>query len=369
MKLERAFQSRGWWCGAAWLWLLLCGPSCNGTESGNPINPPGPPSVHEPDDTGDDVTDGSDLGVDDGLDEPATGFDSPNDDAPVDDGINALDDDQLPDFSDDDLGNLDDAVVVDDDARMVDDGDDDLGDDSSALQDEAADDSDTPRNPDLDPDVDDGRPMFPDGFSDDIAEADDGAIMENPGVPDGDMTSPSAGGSSEVGGGDQCAESSCQGVAEQQAQQLSRPTPVPASFSMSACEEAPQESSCECSGSNVVVKVTTGATGCALAGRFGICLYDASEFAGCTSLGGECQALCAELDHLRQADAERTIDVSVRRAACLPSNQCAYLLETETTCLRGPELAEVDCSMSDEELLGLPQPAASDAGADGDAGQ
>jgi len=133
--------------------------------------------------------------------------------------------------------------------------------------------------------------------------------------------------------------------------------------------EAAPESRCDCASTGFVVSVSTGAEGCALGGRFGVCLYESTEFGGCTIDGEQCPSLCEELDQLRQADAARTTTVSVRRAACLADDSCAYVLETETTCLHGPQLTEVDCAMSDEELLGLTPQGAADAGTAGaDAG-
>lgn len=117
--------------------------------------------------------------------------------------------------------------------------------------------------------------------------------------------------------------------------------------------------SCECrrSDSGGTIQVGPSGMGCAVAGRMGDCLYDSSEFAGCTVDDPDsCDDVCSEVEARTREDAEAELDYELRYAACA-EHYCDSVARLGEACYTGLTMGTptgvFHCSLSDEEILAL----------------
>jgi hypothetical protein len=113
---------------------------------------------------------------------------------------------------------------------------------------------------------------------------------------------------------------------------------------------------CDCSleGSGSLMIGPVG-LGCYVYGRAGDCLFDDSDFSGCTlAESDKCQEVCEQLESKLDADAARTFETKVIYTTC-ERNSCHSVVEVDGRCFAdfsyeqgGPSY---DCSLGGEAIL------------------
>jgi hypothetical protein len=98
---------------------------------------------------------------------------------------------------------------------------------------------------------------------------------------------------------------------------------------------------------------------CSEFGRTPQCLYCADAFPGC-SIDSEdsCQSVCKEFVKAANEQYQAELSASVRLARCTVDQRCERITEIEGRCYVGEVPADdpgYDCSLSDQELLGMPE--------------
>ncbi len=304
-------------------WLLGCG-SQAGTESGNPINPPNPPGEHS-------------VGPPVGIDE----------DPPVGPAF-------VPGIPDD--GSLFEPDPVDEPEPI----------EEPNVPEAPPPEPTMVAEPDLPPasvpsggtPQTDGAPTpepteVPTNSMEDMPSPD----LETPAAaPSSDpATAPGDGAAEPVPNPPPCEPAQCQADAQATAQSLAAPMPSGVAFDSADCQVTASGSICSCRGPDGIVTMSTDSSiECVVMGRFG-CLYEGAEFLGCDPAGTECAAVCDEITTRQADDDGRSASVEVRAAVCLDDGTCGYVLSSEQECwIGGPTLSSVDCTLTDEEILGLP---------------
>ncbi len=338
--MRRWLTEMGIWSGIASATLLACGPQA-GTESGNPINPPNPPS---------EVADGPSFGVDD-----------------VPDPIEGVGGETPPDvaetgspFEDVGMSDPDPATAVDPVPDAAEPQPSASGPGAIAGVPEPPPDA-SGEVPSASPDVDGA--MAPNQAEPTAPQATPGEApvpaSEEP-QAGADPTAPAPGASGGFDAGDaatSCDPSACEAIASAAAASLVETVQSGGGYDDADCQLTQTGSICACSGSSGIVTVATDTPiACVVQGRFG-CLYESSEFMGCEPAGEQCGLVCDEIFARQAADDARSVLVEVRMSACLDDGSCGYVLASEQECwVGGPSLSEVDCSLTDEEILGLAAP-------------
>ncbi len=168
-----------------------------------------------------------------------------------------------------------------------------------------------------------------------------------------------------IGQGECSTDEDCWALLEERVAILAGASPVLAELEATACgeymgsTEAGEISgtSCEChrSDTNGTVEVAPSGTGCVVTGRMGDCLYDSSEFSGCT-VGdiASCESTCAELESRLRDDAGADLEYELRYAKC-GRVYCQSVVRIADECYTGLTMGTptgtYDCSLSDEEIL------------------
>jgi hypothetical protein len=109
---------------------------------------------------------------------------------------------------------------------------------------------------------------------------------------------------------------------------------------------------CTCSGASGTETLTLDAATCIATGRFGECLFDSSEFVGCSVQGDECAQACSLLWSRTRDEAVSAPSVSVRVSTCAADGQCRFVLESDLGCVTGPALVPSDCTDAEAALTG-----------------
>jgi hypothetical protein len=110
---------------------------------------------------------------------------------------------------------------------------------------------------------------------------------------------------------------------------------------------------CTCLSSNGWIYIGPDGAGCFARGRAGDCLWDDSEFKGCTRGDPTCPAKCEELGKRYAADAAKSFDVAVRFSTCRESS-CRHVLRIGDACYTDRSIdsgRRFDCSLGDSEFL------------------
>jgi hypothetical protein len=169
-----------------------------------------------------------------------------------------------------------------------------------------------------------------------------------PSTGDG-VTAPDASGAA----GMPCNPDVCFEQASNAALALSQPRAEPSPYTEAACEPAP---ACSCSGGgsdgSVEVSLLVGAAECVAAGRFGECLFESSEYAGCSVEGSECSEACALLSTRQREEAASAPSVSVAASACGNDGQCRFVLQSDLGCVSGAGFVPTDCASASATVTG-----------------
>ncbi len=198
------------------------------------------------------------------------------------------------------------------------------------------------------PNVIDMPPENGDDASPDPIDAPPGAV---PPDDPGDL-SPSAGGQmgeapapgdASTDGG--CEPTQCEQYAQAAAQRLAMVQAAPQAYASPQCSELDGQWGCQC---DAATRVASGA-GCISVDRFGACLYAADEFSGCTSNGGECQAVCDEVFARQATAAAQAYEVSVVDSACV-QDVCRYVLMSGAQCYVAEPPQPLECSAAGQVL-------------------
>jgi hypothetical protein len=108
--------------------------------------------------------------------------------------------------------------------------------------------------------------------------------------------------------------------------------------------------SCETEGGSLVLAASSPDE-CLHYGRDRTCLYAQGELPGCSLDDvSSCDAACADLQARLDADAQRALDVEVRRATC-DGAYCDCVLRIEDGCYVNADLTRYDCALSDDAIL------------------
>lgn len=146
-----------------------------------------------------------------------------------------------------------------------------------------------------------------------------------------------------------CSVDACLAQANTAAMQLGQPRSEPAAFDNAVCDEA---MTCTCSGATATETLTLDAAACIATGRFGECLFESSEYSGCSVAGDECAQACSLLWSRTRDEAVSAPSVSVRVSTCAADGQCRFVLESDLGCVTGPGLVPSDCTDAEAALTG-----------------
>lgn len=163
------------------------------------------------------------------------------------------------------------------------------------------------------------------------------------------------------GASEECTPQGCETEAEAELDRLAEAAPPPAAFTSSSCsivgingERLVRGSACECHGADGDRVVGPVGLGCFAFGRTGDCLFDDSEFSGCSVTSPEsCDAVCSELYVRMSDDAAATHQTSVVRASCI-DEACQRVVNVDGQCFanRSYEVGRAyDCSQEPEQIL------------------
>jgi hypothetical protein len=114
-----------------------------------------------------------------------------------------------------------------------------------------------------------------------------------------------------------------------------------------------EDSACMCSNADESVGYGVGLdpSGCVVRGRTRQCLYEGSEFTGCSvDTADSCSTTCTQLSGLIEADHERDVSANVRTFRCV-QNSCKAVVQIDDRCFVNNDHVVHDCTASDEEIL------------------
>lgn len=112
-------------------------------------------------------------------------------------------------------------------------------------------------------------------------------------------------------------------------------------------------SACMCSNADKSVGYAVGLdpSSCVVRGRTRECLYEGSDFTGCSvDTADSCSTTCAQLSALIEADHERDVSATVRTFRCVQNN-CKAVVQIDNRCFVNNDNVEHDCAASDDEIL------------------